>query len=198
MPLVKSSSDGAFKKNLKAELASGKPRDQALAIAYSIKRESRAAGGRAPFKIGRQSPMHVGPISSDVPGRTDNHPMRVPAGAYVLPADHVSSLGQGNTAAGMAVLDQMFKPGPKGVGKAGIKRGVGVPKRQTRFADGGMVEDGVDINAAGGEYVIPPEVVMEIGGGDLDAGHKMLDGWVIDNRKQHVKTLRKLPGPAKK
>lgn len=40
MPLVKSSSKEAFRKNVKAEVAAGKPVKQAVAIAYSIKRET--------------------------------------------------------------------------------------------------------------------------------------------------------------
>lgn len=43
MPLTHSKSDKAFEKNLKAELKAGKPKKQALAIAYSIQRE---AGGK--------------------------------------------------------------------------------------------------------------------------------------------------------
>lgn len=43
MPLIKSSSKEAFKSNLKAELGAGKKKDQALAIAYSVKRK---AGGK--------------------------------------------------------------------------------------------------------------------------------------------------------
>lgn len=42
MPLVKSSSKGAFRRNLKAELKSGKPMKQSLAIAYSVKRRAAA------------------------------------------------------------------------------------------------------------------------------------------------------------
>jgi len=38
MPLIKSASKSAFRKNVKAELASGKPVKQAVAIAYSTKR----------------------------------------------------------------------------------------------------------------------------------------------------------------
>ena len=41
MPLIKSTSKQAFSKNVKAEMASGKPQKQAVAIAYS---EKRAAG----------------------------------------------------------------------------------------------------------------------------------------------------------
>lgn len=47
MPLEKSTSKGAFVNNLKAELGSGKPKKQALAIAYNMKRKS---GGADPLK----------------------------------------------------------------------------------------------------------------------------------------------------
>jgi len=40
MPLVKSASKEAFRKNVKAEVASGKPVKQAVAIAYNVKREA--------------------------------------------------------------------------------------------------------------------------------------------------------------
>mgnify|MGYP001159152334 FL=1 len=38
MPLVKSTSKDAFRKNVKAEIAAGKPAKQAVAIAYATKR----------------------------------------------------------------------------------------------------------------------------------------------------------------
>ena len=40
MPLIKSTSKDAFKKNVKREIAAGKPPKQAVAIAYSTKREA--------------------------------------------------------------------------------------------------------------------------------------------------------------
>ena len=48
MPLIKSKSDKAFKSNIKAEIAAGKPQKQAVAIAYAVKRKARkkAGGGR--------------------------------------------------------------------------------------------------------------------------------------------------------
>ena len=203
MPLIHSSSKEAFSRNVSAEISSGRPRDQALAIAYRIKRE-RASGGR----------VHNGAIMSAVPGRTDNHPMAVGSGAYVLPADHVSSMGQGNTAAGMSVLNNIFGPsGPYGIGKSpSIRRGAGVPKppsiktKGVMRADGGFAPempdtveppDPVDIMAAGGEFVIPPEYVAAVGNGDMKRGHEILDKWVVSNRKNHIDTLKKLPGPAK-
>jgi hypothetical protein len=64
------------------------------------------------------------------------------------------------------------------------------------FADGGAT-DGVPIVAAGGEYVIPPEDVVHIGGGDMDHGHKVLDAFVKKMRQKTIKTLQGLPGPKK-
>jgi hypothetical protein len=63
-------------------------------------------------------------------------------------------------------------------------------------ASGGAT-DGVPIVAAGGEYVIPPEDVVHIGGGDLDHGHKVLDAFVKKMRQKTIKTLQGLPGPKK-
>jgi hypothetical protein len=40
MPLKKSTSAKAFKENIKAEVKAGKKPDQAVAIAYSVKREA--------------------------------------------------------------------------------------------------------------------------------------------------------------
>jgi hypothetical protein len=40
MPLTKSTSKKAFEKNIKAEIKAGKPQKQAVAIAYSVKREA--------------------------------------------------------------------------------------------------------------------------------------------------------------
>lgn len=40
MPLKKSKSKAAFKSNVKAEIAAGKPTEQAVAIAYSVKRRA--------------------------------------------------------------------------------------------------------------------------------------------------------------
>lgn len=47
MPLVKSTSKNAFRKNVAAEVKAGRPLKQSLAIAYSVKRE---AAKKAPAK----------------------------------------------------------------------------------------------------------------------------------------------------
>ena len=46
MPLKKSTSKPAFRSNVKAEMAAGKPQKQAVAIAYSVKREAAAKKGK--------------------------------------------------------------------------------------------------------------------------------------------------------
>lgn len=45
MPLIKSKSEKAFKKNISAEVKAGKPVKQAVAIAYSVKRAAKKAKG---------------------------------------------------------------------------------------------------------------------------------------------------------
>lgn len=210
MPLEKSSSEAAFRRNVAEMINADHPRDQALAAAYRIKRERRAAGGPVtPWFVRSEarSMLHQGPIMSAVPGRTDRHNMKVAPGSYVVPAQAVSHLGENNTMAGMAVLNKMFGMGPYGSAPMKIARGPGAPKltghvpRPARIASGGDVgdgDDGVDIVTAGGEYVIPPEVVAEIGQGDIDAGHAILDRWVTSIQKKHAETIKTLPKPAKR
>src|SRR5215831_16340616 len=48
-------------------------------------------------------------VQSEVPGRTDRIPMTARAGSYILPADVVSGLGQGNTAAGAKMWADVLK-----------------------------------------------------------------------------------------
>lgn len=170
----------------------------------------------------------IGPLHSDVAGRTDHLPINVPDGSHVLPADVVSGLGEGNTFAGTKVLDNMFKKGPYGAplpkigGGKGRKRGTKMPPGKPRFgigkpmsskpnfgfAEGGAPESfedfqestskpGVPIMAAGGEYVIPPEVVEMLGEGDPAHGHAVLDAFILKVRNDTIKELKKLPGPAK-
>jgi len=43
MPLIKSASKQAFKKNIKKEIKAGKPLKQSLAIAYAVARKTRKA-----------------------------------------------------------------------------------------------------------------------------------------------------------
>lgn len=42
--LVKSTTKNAFRKNVKTEMAAGKPQKQAVAIAYAVKQEANKKG----------------------------------------------------------------------------------------------------------------------------------------------------------
>ena len=155
-----------------------------------------------------RSLMH-GPIMSSVPGRTDAHHAAVPSGSYVVPADIVSGRGQGNTAAGMNVLQHMFRMGPYGSAPGTIKSGSTMPKptgmrpmKMSALASGGgkngtHVGKPVPVNLAGGELVIPPEKLMEVVHPNLKHAHAIMDAWVLKERKKLRKTLAKLPGPAR-
>lgn len=116
-----------------------------------------------------------GLFSSDVPGRTDKLHVNVPADGYVIPADIVSSLGEGNTMAGRKVLDHMF----------------GSVSSHTNMAKGGKVP----IVVAGGEYYVNPAAVAKVGDGDIKRGHEVLDHFVLHVRKNTVKKLKSLKPP---
>jgi hypothetical protein len=47
MPLIKSTSPKAVGKNIKTEMAAGRPQRQAVAIALSVQRQAKKRGGRA-------------------------------------------------------------------------------------------------------------------------------------------------------
>lgn len=134
-------------------------------------------------------------LNSPVPGRTDKLPITVNGGAYVLPADHIAALGQGNSLAGADIVNKMFKMGPYGTALPSVKGGGGGRGRK-KFAEGGVAHDPTPIIAAGGEVVVPPEAIAARFG-DVDRGHQALDKWVTDTRKQHIATLRGLKPPKK-
>jgi len=48
MPLIASMTPKALKANIKAEIAAGKPPKQAVAIAYSVKREAQEKAEKKP------------------------------------------------------------------------------------------------------------------------------------------------------
>jgi hypothetical protein len=93
-------------------------------LGLGVPRLGRAGGGGIP-----DSPTQpqTGPIMSPGAGRSDTVPMHVPSGSYVLPADVVSHMGEGNSMSGLKVAHMMFGPKPFGAdsGPWGVPLGKG-------------------------------------------------------------------------
>ena len=141
--------------------------------------------------------VHEGPIHSPVAGRTDHLPMNVKSGSYVIPADIIGAMGEGNTMAGFKIARRMFSSKPyfqekKQPYAEGENPYAGGKPYGIRAAGG---KTPVEIVAAGGEYVISPEDVTHLGHGDIDHGHQILDEFVKGYRNKTIDTLKKLPGP---
>lgn len=176
--------------------------DRALAI--TRRRAHGGTVGSDPFSpvAGSQSgangtePPVSGPVIGPTGGREDSIPVSVLAGSFVIPADVVAALGDGNTLAGMRALDAAFGSGAD----AGTQ---GRPYGQLMASTGGAVGAGaregesVPILISDGEYVVSPERVAATGGGDLDQGHRALDAFVRQRRAEYGAKLKSLPGPAK-
>lgn len=206
MPLKHGKSQETISRNIGEMTHAGHPQEQAIAAALNTARQTKAHGGlgfppkpRHPAKASRApkaNKVHVGPIHSPVAGRTDHLPMHVASGSYVIPADIISAMGEGNTMAGFKVAKDIFSQPFYGSGTPYGARGLPYGAASPHKASGGDV-DTVPIVAAGGEYVIHPDDVIKIGSGSLDDGHKILDHFVLQMRKKTVDTLKKLPGPKK-
>jgi hypothetical protein len=226
MPLAHGSSQKTISHNISEMIHSGHPQDQAIAAALNTARKTRADGGTytttttgpasffgnplhekikpAHDTVVKHPKIHEGPIHSPVAGRTDHLPMNVESGAYVIPADVTSSLGEGNTMAGFRIIRRMFSSHPYFVESkqpyqsGSMPYGGGSTPYGAKMAAGGHVDGSappVEIVAAGGEYVIPPRDVRALGGGDIDHGHNILDHFVTGYRKKTIKVLQNLPGP---
>lgn len=177
MPLLKGKGQKTISKNISELVHSGRPQKQAIAIALDTARRARAHGG----DVTNKKVFH-GPVKTPIPGRTDRLPIHVHSGSYVIPADIVSGLGEGNTLAGYEAIKRMFSHHLQA--KYGLRGSYHEPREV------------VPVIVAGGEYILSPEEVEIAGDGDLDKGHAVLDAFVKSQRKKLRQKLAKLPGPA--
>ena len=144
-------------------------------------------------------------IHSAVPGRVDRIPMQARSGSYVLPAHVVSGLGQGNTLAGAKMWGQAIghSLGPDGIQntiKAASFRPMALhPIKPMQFQRGGAVADRgyTPIIVSGGEVLVDPEIVEELGRIHGGEGKKFLEHSVKIVHQQTIDHMKKLPGPVK-
>ena len=167
-------------------------------IGAPIGRIGRDIGGVIP-----DSPDHpfTGPLHSEVAGRTDHIMSHVPSGSYVIPADIVSAVGEGNSLNGLKILAKQFSASPRNAPGGPWTATSGPWGSSMPRASGGVAghdHKPVPVALAGGEFVIHPEDVARVGGGDVKRGHKILDAFVKSKRAETIKTLKKLPNPAVK
>ena len=154
------------------------------------------------------APVHSsGLLNSSVPGRTDQLNRLVPAGSYIIPADVVSGLGEGNTQSGANIIQRAISTGPQGMPLPHSRGSMGPPRvsppapyrepnANQSFAQGGSPTGGhVPVVLAGGEYCVHPDDVKRIGNGDVRKGHRILDFFVVHARKKVIKDMKSLPGP---
>ena len=208
MPLAHGSSQKTISHNISEMVHAGHPQEQAIAAALNTARKAKLVGGpldyRKPdmtipkpnYPMAGQHMTHSGPIHSPVAGRTDHLPMSVKSGSYVIPADIISSMGEGNTMAGFKIARRMFSSKPytqESQPYTESEQPYAEGKPYGARADGGSTP--VEIVAAGGEYVIHPKDITHLGGGDIDHGHDILDHFIIGYRKKTIDVLKKLPGP---
>lgn len=183
-------------------------------IAAGGRIEKRAAGGMMPASQATpwfaRSEAHAmdqhpsGLVVSPIGGRSDHIPMSLAAGSYVVPADVMSGIGQGNGLNGAHRFDQMISSGPFGTKLPSMKTHGTLPKPPAmprmvggrHFSRGGRTKSGlVPVIVAGGERILAPHEVAKLSGGDVKKGQEMLDEWVVRTRKEIIDAMKKLPGP---
>ena len=125
--------------------------------------------GRMRFKRGS------GLVHGSSGGREDALGLSVPRGAYVLPADTVAGLGQGNTMAGAKMLARMMPPAVL----------------DAEYAGGGIADlvPEVPIRVSAGEFVVHPAHVSALG------GPQALDRLVAGVRDQNARVAQGMPAP---
>jgi hypothetical protein len=126
--------------------------------------------------------MESGYLHGSTFGRADHLTTAAPGGSYVVPADVISGVGEGNSPAGASAVQHMLNTGPWGTPLRGGRHGNTLPRpprgvpayrgagySQGEAKGGGVQGEGqgvgepVPVKLSHGEYVIPPQRVLMIG-----------------------------------
>jgi len=189
----------------------GHPRDQSIAAALNVARKHNAHGGLNMLHVPHLHPkkirpprsmhtvhQHTGAIHSSVAGRTDHLPIHVPSGAYVIPADIVSGMGEGNTIAGFKHMRRIFGDmprgaGPEAYGHAGGPYGKAGSPYDHAGGPYGMATGGEVKHRAAGVLFVSPEdkiLLMRRAGKD-HAGEWALPGGGIEDGESSEEAARR-------
>lgn len=117
------------------------------------------------------------PIEGDDKGQDDNIHVKAPVGGYVLDADVVSSIGDGNTDAGFKEINRYLE----NLEKKHIKK---------------IKPKLIDCAFSTGELQIDPRDVTAIGKNDLEKGHKVLNQFVKEVRAHKKHSIDSIPPKA--
>lgn len=129
------------------------------------------------------NPDSYGMILGSGNGRSDNVAAKVKIDDYIVPADVVSALGNGDTNSGGKTINNWINQHSD---KATMDA----------YADGGSSRT-LDADLSSGEARLPGHVVRKLGKGSSDKGADMLDKWVLGIRNQYKEHLASLPAPKK-
>ena len=154
---------------------------RALSVVDSAHRQHRAFGGVDTLfsrqDIRQEEAPVQGFLGGDTLGRADGKNASVTSGAYVLPADVIAGLGEGNSLAGANLTQKWLSTGPYGTPLPPQRRGSGppggspprapmgtrLPQLQYEKGGGTPIKKGdqspVPVALSDGEFVIAPEIV---------------------------------------
>ena len=137
----------------------------------------------------RESVDRHGLLASPIAGRTDKLAVSPAAGSYVIPADVISGLGEGNTLAGANVMQRMLETGPHGIRMQPSRSVKGMPHPPPAYREGegdnGMASGGMVARASGGSAEPTDDELQEWmesrGRGDADTDFHRTYGSHITN-----------------
>jgi hypothetical protein len=98
----------------------------------------------------RQANDRHGLLASPIAGRTDKLAVNPATGSYVIPADVIAGLGEGNTLAGANVMQRIIETGPHGLRMPASRAVKGFPHPPPAYREG----EGDNSMASGGG--VPP------------------------------------------
>lgn len=147
-------------------------------------------------------------------GRQDKIETTAPGGAYVLPADIISGLGEGNSLAGARIMQEALGTGPHGTPLPRGARGRGPPRPPreapasygnagygSQYAKGGSTGE-TPVALSHGEFVLTAQQAIALAEKVSDGvkltynqAKRVLDKWVVHERRRHVDQLKKLEPP---